>query len=210
MCTHFTPTQDSHWVEQNFGVALPPDYPTDVFPGYLAPIIVKSRQSGRVACGAARFGLIPHWAKDSRLARHTYNARCETVAEKPSFRTAWRNRQLALLPVDDFYEPCYETGRAVAWKIRQASGMPLCIGCLWDRWTDPQTGLLVVSFSMLTVNADSHPVMNRFHKPGDEKRTPVLIAPEHFQAWLEADLQAVRPLLDAAMLPPLQACAWPK
>jgi len=58
---------------------------------------------------------------------------------------------------------------------------------LWERWTDPASGELVVSFSMLTVNADEHPVLHQFHKTGDEKRTPVIIAPDLHDAWLGAD-----------------------
>jgi putative SOS response-associated peptidase YedK len=50
-------------------------------------LIVKSHLSERVACGLAKFGLIPSWAKDEKISRHTYNARSETVHEKPSYRT---------------------------------------------------------------------------------------------------------------------------
>jgi putative SOS response-associated peptidase YedK len=159
-------------------VELPVGYPVESYPGFVAPLVVKSHQSNRVACGLGRFGLIPSWAKDEKISRNTYNARSETAAEKPSFRSAWRHRQYGLVLVDNFYEPSYESGKAVRWKIELASGDPFGIACLWDRWTEPDTGELVVSFSMLTVNADEHPVMCQFHKAGDEKRTPVIIAPE--------------------------------
>jgi putative SOS response-associated peptidase YedK len=88
---------------------------------------VKSHQTGRVACGPAKFGLIPSWAKDEKIARYTYNARSETAAEKPSYRTAWRQRQYGLVLGDNFYEPGYESGRAVRWKIELASGDPFAI-----------------------------------------------------------------------------------
>jgi len=100
---------------------MPSGIPEEAYPGYLAPVVVKSRQSERVACGLARFGLIPGWAKDDKISRHTYNARSETAAEKPSYRTAWRQRQFGLLLVDNFYEPSYESGKAVRWKIELAS-----------------------------------------------------------------------------------------
>ena len=64
--------------------------------------------------------------------------------------------------------------------------MLIAIACLWDRWTQPETGELIVSFSMLTVNADAHPVMNRFHKAGDEKRTPVIVPQTIYADWLGA------------------------
>ena len=64
MCAVFTPTQNKIWVHQHFGVDLPDEYPQDVYPDYAAAIIVKSHRSARIACGLARFGLIPAWAKD--------------------------------------------------------------------------------------------------------------------------------------------------
>ena len=207
MCTNFTPTQRASWVRDQFGVDLPSAYPAEAYPGHAAPMVVQSQRSGRVACGLARFGLIPHWARDDRIGRHTYNARSETVADKPSYRTAWRQRQFGLVLVDHFYEPSYATGRAVRWKIALSTGEPFAIACLWDRWTEPVTQQPVVSFSMLTANADAHPVMRQFHRPGDEKRTPVVLAPENFADWLGADPSQAMRLLDACGMPSL--CAEP-
>jgi putative SOS response-associated peptidase YedK len=209
VCTNFTPTKSAHWVKDALGVDLPSNYPEEAYPGYAAPLVVKSRQSARVACGLARFGLIPAWAKDDKVSRHTYNARSETAAEKPSYRTAWRQRQFGLVLVDNFYEPSYESGRAVRWKIELASGDPFAIACLWDRWSDPVSGERVVSFSMLTVNADDHPVMKQFHKPGDEKRTPVIIAPELHGEWLSADMVHASALMTWAHMPQLSALPAP-
>jgi putative SOS response-associated peptidase YedK len=205
VCTNFTPTKNTKWVKETLGVDLPSDYPEETYPGYLAPLVVKSRQSERVACGLARFGLIPGWAKDDKISRHTYNSRSETAAEKPSYRTAWRQRQFGLVLVDNFYEPSYESGRAVRWKIELASGDSFGIACLWDRWTDPVSGALVVSFSMLTVNADKHSVMSQFHKPEDEKRTPVIIEPKLHDQWLSADIRMATELLTWAHMPDLKA-----
>lgn len=209
MCTNFTPTTRAQWVKENLGVELPSGFPEEAYPGYAAPLVVKSRQSERVACGLARFGLIPGWAKDDKISRHTYNARSETAAEKPSYRTAWRQRQFGLLLVDNFYEPSYESGKAVRWKIEMASGDPFGIACLWDRWTDPASGDRVVSFSMLTVNADDHPVMRQFHEPWDEKRTPVIIAPELQDAWLSADTTQASELMTWSHMPDLLALHAP-
>lgn len=83
-----------------------------------------------MACGLARFGLISSWAKDDKISRHAYNARSETAAEKHSYRTAWRHRQFGLVLVDNFYEPSYESGREVLWKIELASGDSFGIACL--------------------------------------------------------------------------------
>jgi putative SOS response-associated peptidase YedK len=202
-------TRFSDFRGNDLGVDLPSGYPDETYPGYAAPLVVKSHLSGRVACGPARFGLIPGWAKDDKVSRHTYNARSETVAEKPSYRSAWRQRQFGLVLVDDFYEPSYESGKAVRWKIQLASGDPLGIACLWDRWKDPVSSELVVSFSMLTVNADKHPVMRQFHKAGDEKRTPVIIAPHLYDQWLSADTGQATALMSWTHMPELVAMSAP-
>lgn len=188
MCINFSATRNNPWVKEHLALDLPAgEYPPEAYPGYLAPLVVKSHQSGRVAAGLARFGLIPAWAKDDKISRHTYNARSETVDVKPSYRAAWRQRRYGIALLDHFFEPKHVTGKAEKWRIALASQEPFGIACIWDTWTDPQTAQLVTSFSMLTVNADAHPVMNQFHKPGDEKRTPVILATHQFQDWLSAD-----------------------
>jgi putative SOS response-associated peptidase YedK len=171
----------------------------------VAPLVLKSHQTGRVACGLARFGLIPGWAKDEKISRHTYNARSETVAEKPSYRTAWRQRRYGIALLDHFFEPNYVTGKAQRWRIALASQEPFGIASIWDTWTNPATGELVTSFSMLTVNADHHPVMNQFHKPGDEKRTPVILRPDQFEAWLSADTTNAAAMMNWLHMPTLQS-----
>lgn len=210
MCTNFTPTQRAQWVKDTLGVELPADYPKESYPGFAAPLVVRSHQTGRVACGLAKFGLIPAWARDEKIARYTYNARSETAAVKPSYRAAWRQRQYGLVLVDHFYEPSYASGKAVRWKIQLASGDPFAIACLWDRWTDPVSGERVVSFSMLTVNADEHPVMRQFHKPGDEKRTPVIVTPAMHHTWLSAETDQAAELMTWRTMPELHAMPAPR
>lgn len=202
MCTNFTPTRNGQWVKEHFGVDLPgADYPVEAYPGYAAPIVVKSHQTGRVACGLARFGLIPSWAKDDKISSHTYNARSETVREKPSYRTAWKKRRYGIALLDNFYEPNYVTGKAERWKIELESKDPFGIASIWDTWTDPTSGELVTSFSMLTVNADEHPVMKQFHRPGDEKRTPVVLVPSQFDEWLSGDVNQARRMMSWDSMP---------
>ena len=210
VCTNFTPTRNTQWVKETLGVDIPLEFPEESYPGFASPIVVQSHQTQRVAVGLAKFGLIPAWAKDDKIARHTYNARSETASQKPSFRSAWRNRQFALVLCDNFYEPSYESDKAVRWKIERADQQPFGIACLWDRWTDPSSGELIVSFSMLTVNADEHPVMKQFHKPGDEKRTPVIISAEYHAAWLGAELDDAQAWMSWQHMPALVATASPR
>jgi putative SOS response-associated peptidase YedK len=211
MCTNFTPTRNSQWVKAHLGVDLPEaDYPAEAYPGFAAPLVVKSHHTGRVACGLARFGLIPAWAKDDKISRHTYNARSETVREKPSYRSAWRQRRYGIALLDNFYEPSYFTGKAERWKIELEKKEPFGIASLWETWTDPTSGELVTSFTMLTVNADAHPVMQKFHKPEDEKRTPVVLAPNQFDQWLTADASSAMEMMNCQQMPKLRCQSSPR
>lgn len=162
----------------------------EVFPNDPAPIIRLEHTEGAtrgLEWVPARFGLVPFWAKAeqvAKLGRMSYNARTETVSSKPMFRQAWRRRQFCLVPADAFYEPSWETGQAVRWRIEMASRAPFAIGGLWERHGEGEN--YFESFSMLTINADDHPVMNRFHRPGDEKRMPVIIDSSDYRAWVDA------------------------
>jgi SOS response associated peptidase (SRAP) len=112
----------------------------------------------------------------------TMNCRSESVATKRSFSGAWKARQLCLIPCTAFYEPNYETGKAVRWRIGMADGRPFAIAGLWRAWNEAESTAL--SFTMLTVNADHHPLMRRFHRPGDEKRSVIIVPPMQYEEWL--------------------------
>lgn len=188
MCSHFEPiqAQQTGWMHQHFGCSLPAsDWRSNTFPTMLAPFIYVD--AGKPVCQLARFGLVPRWAaQQAKFGLHTYNARSETVAEKPAYRAAWRARRFGLLPAQCFYEPCYETGRAVDTAISRIDQTPTAIAAIWERMLDPVSGQSLLSFSMLTVNADHHPLMQRFHKPLEEKRSVVVIEPADFWPWLNA------------------------
>jgi putative SOS response-associated peptidase YedK len=192
MCSHYQAVKNSAQFERQFG--LPPPtvaQPADVWPGYLGSFVRPHPHADAgdeavpaLEAASGAFGLLPHWAKDRTLGRHTYNARCETVAEKPSFRDAWARSQHCIIPADAFFEPDWRSGRAVATRIAQANGEPMGIAGLWSAWRSPQGEVL--SFTMLTVNADAHPLMRQFHKPDDEKRMVVVLPPACYAQWLQA------------------------
>jgi putative SOS response-associated peptidase YedK len=131
----------------------------------------------------AAFGLIPSWAKDTKIVRSTYNARAEIVGVKPSFRSAWQRGQLCIIPAEVLYEPCDEIGKAVRWAIRRVDGKPMGIAGLWERKLD-DTDQPSWSMTMLTINADDRPLMQRFHKPDDEKRSVVILPDDAWGDWL--------------------------
>lgn len=176
-------------MRQAFGVKAPAqECKPETYPGYLAPIIRLSEDETREKEAlAACFGMVPPWA-DLKLARQTYNARTETVNEKPSFRNAFRKRQFCIIPADAIFEPRYESGQAKRWKIEAADEHPLGIAGIWEwRPSGGPDDRPLVSFSILTINADAHPLLRQFHKPEDEKRMVVILEPQHYDDWLNAD-----------------------
>ena len=208
MCANYTPTPPDR-LRAFFDVltAFRLDYVDDAYPGHVAPIVVG--EAGTRSAELAVFGLIPPWSRDGRNFRQCYNARSETVAEKPSFRHAWKARQWCVVPADAFYEPSYESGKAVRWRIEDANGDPLAIAGIHERWRAP-SGETIASFSMLTINADAHPVMSRFHAPGDEKRSVVLLERERIDEWLNASEQEARALIRAFVPERVRTVAAPR
>jgi putative SOS response-associated peptidase YedK len=194
MCSNYTPSRREQ-LEQHFGVAPPDsDYRAEAYPGYMAPLIRLPRADavlGDRACALGMFGMVPHWA-DAKLARQTYNARTETVATKPSFRSAYKHRQFCIIPVSSFYEPSYESGKAERFEIADVDGAPLGIAGIWEHKKDGPNDLPLLSFSMLTINADGHPLMQRFHKPNDEKRMLVILRPDQYDEWLTCPIEDAR------------------
>lgn len=117
-------------------------------------------------------------------ARKTYNARSEEVARKRTYKEAWANSHRCIIPAECVFEPCYETGEAVRWQIQQPMQVPMGIAGIYKIYQHPVDGHKVLAMSMLTVNADGHPVMSRFHAPGDEKRMVVILDPKDYTEWL--------------------------
>ena len=173
----------------------PFEYPPEAFPGYDAAVVMRSSSHAdeRVPARAV-FGLIPFFSKDESLARKCYNARSETIAVKPSFRGPWKRKQFCIIPAMALYEPNYEGGKPVRWRIHRKDDKPFAIAGIWDTWRkSPEE--LVRSMSMVTINAEDHPLMKRFHGPNDEKRSVVLLPPEHYDRWLDAEPDEAMELL---------------
>ena len=200
MCSNFQAVTQKHadWVKTHFQLELPlEDWREEVYPSYVAPFVWL--EDGKARCDLAEFGLVPAWAANKpKFGLKTYNARTETVAEKPSYRNAWKRKQFGLALMQGFYEPNYETGKAVRWRIKRADGDPLAVASIWERFTDHATGEIRFSFSMLTINATGHPVMRQFHAPDDEKRSIVVLQDGDYQTWMDANHEQARGLLNLA------------
>lgn len=128
------------------------------------------------------WGLIPHWSRRDRApSSPLINARSETVAEKPSFRTAWHKRQRCLIPTSGFYE-WEKDGRArLPWIFARRDGEPTVFAGLWDRWQDPIDDAVIESCTVLTTTANS--LLGRIHD-----RMPVILDTTDAKTWLDPDL----------------------
>lgn len=147
-------------------------------------------------------GLIPWFAKERVLKYSTNNARSEELASKASFKEPWKRGQRCIIPAWSFDEPNWETGKNVWWRFRRADGTPWALAGLWNRWKDPGTGKLVESYTVLTTNADSHPLMSRMHKPDpklpadqQDKRSVIPIEMADIDQWLAGTVDEAQQLL---------------
>ena len=192
MCSHYQGIKERERYIRQFGVEPPGDLGKyDLWPGYLGSFV---RRHSLVSAGDEAapkrealnglFGLVPQWSTDTKITKHTYNARSETVAEKPSFRDAWKRGQHCIIPADAIFDPDWRSGKAIATRIARKDGEPLGIAGLWSCWKSPKGD--VFSYTMLTINADAHDLMRQFHKPVDEKRMVVILEPDQYAAWLDA------------------------
>lgn len=191
MCANYVPVTSEDRLLTFFGVERARDEPPhDVFPLGLAPFIrLRPDAKDELIADDGIFGLLPHFATELAYGRKTYNARSETVHKLASFKQAWAGSQRCVIPVEAIYEPNWETGKAVRWRIGLPGQTPMGIAGIYRRWRHPDAREFQ-SFAMLTVNADDHPVMKRFHRPGEEKRMVVILPPEEYLPWLTCAVDA--------------------
>lgn len=181
MCVNYIPIPKRLVVSDFSALEPQADWLDEVWQDYAAPMIVHGRQ-GRQAV-VANYGFLPK-AKLPQGARYsTMNARAETIAQLKSYQAAWQRGQLCLLPMLGFFEPCYESGRAVRHRIGLVNHAPFAVAGLWRAW-DEGNGRRSYSFTQITINADEHPLMKRMHKPDDEKRNLVIIGAADYDDWL--------------------------
>jgi putative SOS response-associated peptidase YedK len=180
MCNNYIPVQ-RELLRVVYGVEPPADaYRPEIWPDYLAPIVRQDADGNRQSV-LANFGMMPK----SRIPPgvrpfDTTNARSETVGEKRTFSGAWKAGQLALVPAMALYEPNYEAGpKSTRYKIWVRDQEAFAIAGLWRDWPDGGT-----SMTMVTVNADHHPLMRRMHAPGKEKRSVVILHRDQWDDWL--------------------------
>lgn len=203
MCGRYTLHGPHSRFRDHFDVEAWPDFADryNIAPSAWAPVVRRSPEGSRVA-DLLRWGLVPHWAKLETLGARLTNARSESIADKPSFRTAYRRRR-CLVPASGFYE--WQTVAGQTWKqpyyITLKGGGPMAMGGLWESWTNSD-GEILRTFCVITTGANA--AMAPIHD-----RMPVLLRPADWAAWLDArtDVAQLAPLLAP---PPSDAIrAWP-
>jgi putative SOS response-associated peptidase YedK len=146
-----------------------------------------------------QFGLVPTWVKsasDAKL-RSTKLAvtRYETMSTATPTRETWLKAQRCIIPMQAFFEDDWRTRKAVPTRIARVDGKPMGVAGLWERWT--QDGEEITSYTLLTVNANSHALMNRYGQNGNEKRMPAILNEGAYGAWLTAPLDKAREFMRA-------------
>jgi len=144
-----------------------------------------------------RWGLVPFWAKDPSIGNRMINARAETVAEKPSFRNAYKQRRCLIL-ADGFYEWQRQGDVKIPWFISLASGEPFGFAGLWENWADKETGESMQTATIVTTEANEF--MQALHS-----RMPVVLEPEAGNRWLAGDPDMLAEVEE--IMPSLRA--WP-
>lgn len=153
-------------------------------------VVTVLGDGGERRAAMMRWGLIPSWANDERIGSRMINARAETVAEKPSFRAAFKRRR-CLIPADGFYE-----WKPLGGKKKQPhfiglkNEQPFAFAGLWESWTSPDTGE-ITSCTIITTEANS--LLADMHE-----RMPVILNEATYDVWLgteESEVDSLHPLL---------------
>ena len=147
---------------------------------------------------AGQFGLVPTWVKSASDAKlrstKLVNARSETLTTATPFRPSWLAGQRCIVPVQAFLEDDFRSGKAVPTRIARIDGKPMGMAGVWERWVGAG-GEEIVSYAVITVNANSHALLHRYQQPGAEKRMPVILNEGSFDAWLQAPTDKAKEFL---------------
>lgn len=176
MCGRFTLATNTQKLAEAFaGFEVPAELPARYNIAPTQPIAVVAN-NGEHKVEFFHWGLIPSWAKDPKIGNQMINARAETLAEKPSFKNAYKRRRCLVL-ADGFYEWKKEEGSTkTPMYIRLASGDPFAFAGLWEMWQTAEDTIL----SCTIITTDPNDLMAQIHN-----RMPVILPPDAYQQWLD-------------------------
>ncbi|MFS0574776.1 SOS response-associated peptidase [Sporosarcina sp. 179-K 3D1 HS] len=159
---------------------------SDYIPSYnIAPsnqvaAIINDGQKNRL--GYLKWGLVPPWAKDEKIGYKMINARAETVAEKPSYRNAFKKRR-CILPADSFYEWQRKEGNKIPMRIKLKDDGLFAIAGLWESWKKPDGSML---YTCTAITTEPNVLVKPIHD-----RMPVILRKEDEAAWLNPSNQDI-------------------
>lgn len=180
MCGRFTqqrPTSEIARIFEADDLADDPGGRFNVAPTDEVAVVVAKEV--RRAVVRYRWGLIPAWSDDPRVASRTFNARAETLATSGMFRDAFRKRR-CIVPVDGFYEWLRDGAMRRPMRIHDPSGSPLALAGLWAARRDPETGIPLRTFTIVTTGPNAF--MERIHN-----RMPVVLPADDWATWLDPE-----------------------
>ena len=208
MTAHFESVQNAAVYPDAFDVAAPEiTFERDLWPRKLG-VFVRNAPAAEGAVpdakpvreiGVGQFGFVPQWVKSASDAKlrstKMVNARSETVTTSNNFRDAWLAGQRCIVPMMAFFEDDWRSGKAVPTRITRVDGKPMGVAGIWERWA--KDGTEIISFTLLTVNANSHALLHRYQQNGNEKRMPVILGEGAYDAWLNTRPEKAREFMRA-------------
>ncbi len=182
MCGRFTLTQSAEALAAVFHVQqlLDLEAQYNIAPTQTVVTLLHNGETNKREFQKRRWGLIPSWAKDPAISTKLINARAETIAEKPSFRSAFKQRR-CLVVADGFYEWQRHQGKKQPFYFRLQDGQPFGFAGLWEKWTNP-AGEEISSCTIVTTAANE--LLQPIHD-----RMPVILAPQDYDLWLDPQEQ---------------------
>jgi putative SOS response-associated peptidase YedK len=191
MCGRFTSKAKPEEIEKEFKIGklnpkiFEPRY--NIAPSQIIPAVLETK--GERIVSGLKWGLIPSWAKDDSFASKTINARAETLAEKASFKNAFKSRR-CIIPASGFYEWAKKGASAKQpfyfyLKDKDVFGF----AGLWEEWTDKESGELVETCTIITTEA------NELLEPVHD-RMPVILKPDDYDRWLDEKFKDTEKLQD--------------
>jgi putative SOS response-associated peptidase YedK len=197
MCGRYRRTTQEEELARLYDIPIPKqtDLPIsfNIAPSQKVLTIRLNPETQKRSLDALQWGLVPHWAKDAKIAYKTVNARVETVDTAPSFRQAFRKRR-CLIPANGFYEWKKVVGGKIPYSIGMEDEAPFVFAGLWEGWKAPATGEWLRTCTIIT--GEPNELIAQIHT-----RMPVILGEEHHEAWLSnrAGKEVLVPFPAAAM-----------
>jgi len=183
MCGRFALKAPPRTVQQHFDlpetVDLSPRY--NIAPSQDVAVIRHLSGMSHRQLDLLRWGLIPGWAKDMKISYRMINARAETLAQKPAFRTAFKKRR-CIIAADGFYEWLHSGRTKQPFFVNMKNGAVFGFAGLWESWNSPE-GSTVESCTIITTYAND--LVRKIHD-----RMPVILQPVTYEAWLQDSTKA--------------------